>query len=149
MLRASDSDRDRVADRLRNAAAEGRLLTEELEERLGVVFSARTYGELDAVVDDLPAPRDARRHTTPLWVKASFALAVVVALVAVLAVVALVFIGLAGAWLLWLVAAWAIFGRGRGGARASSHRGHSRPAPHPSHRLHSKRGVPGGGSAWL
>jgi hypothetical protein len=147
ILRASDSDRDRVADRLRHAAAEGRLLTEELEERLGVAFSARTYGELDAVVADLPAPRDDRRHTTPLWVKATFVLAVAMALIAVLAVVALIFIGLAGAWLLWLFAAWAIFGRG--GARGSSPRGHSRPAPHPSHRLHSRHGVPGGGSAWL
>jgi hypothetical protein len=147
MLRASDGDRDRVADRLRNAAAEGRLLTEELEERLGVAFSARTYGELDAVVADLPAARDNRRHKTPLWVKATLALAILMAMMAVLAVVALVFIGLAGAWLLWVVAAWAFLGRG--GARASGHRGHSRPAPHPSHRLHSRRGVPGGGSAWL
>jgi hypothetical protein len=147
MLRASDSDRDRVVDRLRHAAAEGRLLTEELEERLGVAFSARTYGELDEVVSDLPTPRDDRRHKTPRWVKATLALAILMAVIAVLAVFALVFIGLAGAWLLWLFAAWAIFGRG--GARGSSPRGHSRPAPHPSHRLHSRRGVPGGGSAWL
>ncbi len=54
-LRASDSDRERVAERLRLAAAEGRLLAEELEERLGAALTARTYGELDAVVADLPA----------------------------------------------------------------------------------------------
>jgi hypothetical protein len=147
MLRASDSDRDRVADRLRHAAAEGRILTEELEERLGLVFASRTYGELDAVVSDLPAPRDDRRHKTPLWVKATFALAVAMALIAVLAVVALVFIGLAGAWLLWLFVAWAIFGRG--GGRRSSHRGHSRHRPGPHHRVNSRSGVPRGGSAWL
>jgi hypothetical protein len=53
-LRASDADREQVAERLRQATAEGRLSALELEERLGAVFSARTYGELDAVVADLP-----------------------------------------------------------------------------------------------
>lgn len=56
-LRASDADRDYVAERLRNAAAEGRLSAEELEHRLGAALSARTYGELDAVVADLPRDR--------------------------------------------------------------------------------------------
>jgi hypothetical protein len=149
MLRAADSDREHAADRLRHAAAEGRLHLEELEERLGVVFAARTYGELDAVVADLPTARDTRRHKAPLWVKATLALAIVMAMIAVLAVFALVVIGLAGAWLMWVVVAWAVFGRGPGGARASSHRRHSRSAPHPSHRLGSTRGVSGGGSAWL
>ena len=53
-LRASDADRDFVAERLRNAAGEGRIRADELEHRLGVALSARTYGELDAVVADLP-----------------------------------------------------------------------------------------------
>ena len=53
-LRASDADREYVAEQLRNAAGEGRLLAEELEHRLGAALSARTYGELDAVVADLP-----------------------------------------------------------------------------------------------
>jgi DUF1707 SHOCT-like domain len=111
VLRASDEDRERVADRLRHAAGEGRLLTEELEERLGAVFSSRTYGELDAVVHDLPAPRDAHRHKAPLWVKATIAVAILVTMIAVLAIVALVVIGLAGAWLLWVLFAWMFFGR--------------------------------------
>jgi Domain of unknown function (DUF1707)/Domain of unknown function (DUF4190) len=55
IVRASDADRERVADRLRQAATEGRLTAEELEERLHHAFSARTYGELDSVVADLPA----------------------------------------------------------------------------------------------
>jgi hypothetical protein len=54
-LRASDSDREDVAERLRAATAEGRLLVGELEQRLERVFHARTYGELDALVVDLPA----------------------------------------------------------------------------------------------
>src|SRR2546421_7384604 len=101
-LRASDEDRERIAERLRHAAGEGRLLTEELEERLGAVFSARTYGELDTVVSDLPAPRNDRRPKTPLWVKATLALAILMAVIAVLALVAFIVIGIAGAWLLWV-----------------------------------------------
>src|SRR5207302_1067239 len=146
-MRASDADRERAADRLRNATAEGRLLAEELEERLGTVFSARTYGELDAVVSDLPAPRDERRSKTPLWVKATLALAIVMAVIAVLAVVALVVIGLAGAWLLWVFVAWACFGRG--GGRRSRLGGHSRHRIGSTHRMSSRSGVPRGGSAWL
>ena len=56
-LRASDGDREQIAERLRKAAAEGRLLSEELEQRIGAAFAARTYGELDALVDDLPDDR--------------------------------------------------------------------------------------------
>jgi len=144
-LRASDEDRDRVADRLRHAAGEGRLLTEELEERLGAVFSSRTYGELDAVVFDLPAPRDEGRRKTPLWVKATLALAILVAMIAVLALVALIVVGLAGAWLLWVFFAWFLFGRGRG----PRHLGHSRRRPHPLGYGSPRARAPRGGSASL
>ena len=54
-LRASHEDRDRVIDLLRVAAGDGRLTTEELDERVGIAFSARTYGELAALTRDLPA----------------------------------------------------------------------------------------------
>ena len=53
-LRAADSDRDAVTDRLRKAAAEGRLEPEELEDRVHTALRARTYGELDLVLADLP-----------------------------------------------------------------------------------------------
>ena len=56
-LRACDADRDQIAERLRKAAWEGRLLAEELEQRLDAAFSARTYGELDQLVADLPEKR--------------------------------------------------------------------------------------------
>src|SRR5205085_3062419 len=55
VLRASDADREQIAERLRRAATEGRLHDDELEERLGAAFSARTYGELDTLVADLPS----------------------------------------------------------------------------------------------
>lgn len=56
-LRIADADRDRTVERLRAAAAEGRLDPDELEERLSRALAARTQGELDAVLGDLPEPR--------------------------------------------------------------------------------------------
>nr|WP_240003615.1 DUF1707 domain-containing protein [Streptomyces cinnamoneus] len=56
-LRASDADRDGVADILREALAEGRLTAEEHSERIGAVYRARTVGELAPLVRDLPAGR--------------------------------------------------------------------------------------------
>jgi hypothetical protein len=53
-LRASDADRDRVADILREALAEGRLTADEHAERVEGVYSAKTVGELDPLVRDLP-----------------------------------------------------------------------------------------------
>jgi Domain of unknown function (DUF1707) len=54
-LRASYADRDRVAEQLRIAAGDGRLSAEELDERLGLALTARTYAELTALTRDLPA----------------------------------------------------------------------------------------------
>ncbi|BAC72895.1 hypothetical protein AQJ43_25390 [Streptomyces avermitilis] len=54
-LRASDADRERVAEQLRDAVAEGRLDMEEFEERLEATYKARTYGELTPITRDLPA----------------------------------------------------------------------------------------------
>jgi hypothetical protein len=56
-LRCSDADRERVADTLRDAAAEGRLTLSELEERLDATFRARTYGDLEPITSDLPPGR--------------------------------------------------------------------------------------------
>ncbi|MFH0518830.1 DUF1707 domain-containing protein [Streptomyces sp. M41] len=53
-LRASDADRERVAEVLRDALAEGRLDMEEFEERLDATYQARTYGELAPITRDLP-----------------------------------------------------------------------------------------------
>ncbi|MGX1030272.1 hypothetical protein RKD37_005667 [Streptomyces ambofaciens] len=53
-LRASDADRERVAEVLRDALAEGRLDMSEFEERLDATYRARTYGELAPITRDLP-----------------------------------------------------------------------------------------------
>jgi hypothetical protein len=60
-MRAADVDRERIAERLRDAAAEGRLRPDELEIRLETALSASTLGELERAVADLPAPPPARR----------------------------------------------------------------------------------------
>jgi hypothetical protein len=56
-IRAADSDRERVLDALRDAAAEGRLDPEEHERRADAALNAGTYGELDALTRDLPRRR--------------------------------------------------------------------------------------------
>jgi hypothetical protein len=55
-MRASDADRERVADLLRDAYAEGRLSPIEHEERLSAAYQAATYGDLVPVLHDLPVP---------------------------------------------------------------------------------------------
>ncbi|MFJ8086318.1 DUF1707 domain-containing protein [Streptomyces sp. NPDC096205] len=55
-LRASDADREQVAEILRDALAEGRLDMAEFEERLEATYQARTYGELTPITRDLPGP---------------------------------------------------------------------------------------------
>jgi hypothetical protein len=54
-LRASDAERDRIADILHDALAEGRLTTDEHAERVEGVLRAKTVGELDVFIRDLPA----------------------------------------------------------------------------------------------
>jgi uncharacterized protein DUF1707 len=54
-LRASHDDRDRVVEVLRVSAGDGRLTAEELDQRLELALTARTYGELAKLISDLPA----------------------------------------------------------------------------------------------
>jgi hypothetical protein len=105
-MRASDSDREQVAERLRDAAAEGRLLAEEFEHRLGAALSARTYGELDAVVVDLPRDRvivKARRRT-PVRLRPATVLALVILFPVALAIAATVVVAVAALLTVWAVA---------------------------------------------
>jgi hypothetical protein len=64
-LRASDADRDRIADILREALAEGRLDSAEHSERLDRVYAAKTMGELEPLVRDLPVGRGATAAPAP------------------------------------------------------------------------------------
>ena len=100
-LLASDSERDAAAERLRRAAGEGRLAPEELEQRLGVALGARTRGELDGVVADLPAPRRRRRSTRrpdlPAYLAVSLLLVTIWALT-----------GMGYFWPVWPIAGWGL-----------------------------------------
>ncbi|HET6501809.1 MAG TPA: DUF1707 domain-containing protein [Amycolatopsis sp.] len=53
-MRASNADRERVAQILHNALSEGRITVTELEERLSTVYAAKTLAELEPPVADLP-----------------------------------------------------------------------------------------------
>ncbi len=56
-VRASDRDRNKVADELRAHCADGRITVEELEGRVERAMTAGTIHELASVVYDLPAQR--------------------------------------------------------------------------------------------
>jgi hypothetical protein len=53
-LRAADADREQVADQLRTSHAEGRIDLSEFQQRLDRCYQAKTFGELGALVSDLP-----------------------------------------------------------------------------------------------
>ena len=116
-LRASDADRDAVTDTLREAAGEGRLEPDELEQRVGAALRARTYGELARLVADLPGGAELpwRRPTRSLGRSALVApgllvattLAVVAVMLVVLVVLAIV--ALAAAWWVACILFWVLF----------------------------------------
>jgi hypothetical protein len=69
-LRAADADREATGERLRRHHAEGRLDSEELQERIDRCYDAKTVGELDQLLTDLPPEPIAggRGHLPPLRV---------------------------------------------------------------------------------
>ena len=97
---ASDAERERVADALREHAGAGRLDADELEQRLGLAFEARTRGDLAPLVADLPTaqprrPRE-RRSVPPV-------LAIAVLLLAIWALT-----GAGYFWPAWILGGWGI-----------------------------------------
>jgi hypothetical protein len=60
--RFTEADRDKIAGRLRDAFADGRLDQPEFSSRLDRLYEATTYGELEPLVGDLPP---VRTHSTP------------------------------------------------------------------------------------
>ena len=72
VLRASDAEREQTVERLRDASADGRLTLEEFVERMSAAYDARTHGELEQLVRDLPGqagaqPTSRRRPTRILF----------------------------------------------------------------------------------
>lgn len=124
-LKASDADREHIAEQLRLAAAEGRLFADELEERLGAALTARTYGELDALVADLPPSSVVSRPARQSLARRPTAV-LVVAIPLALLLIGLVASALGGhghpyhhgggaslMWLVWLVIGWRVVMRRR------------------------------------
>ncbi|HEY0474787.1 MAG TPA: DUF1707 domain-containing protein [Kribbella sp.] len=66
--RFTDADRDKIAGRLRDAFADGRLDQPEFSSRLDQLYAVQTYGELEPLVRDLPA---VRTYETPANVRSA------------------------------------------------------------------------------
>ena len=90
-LRAADADREQTAERLRSSHNEGRLDTPELQQRLERCYEAKTLGELDELVADLPRERRpdepfSPRHLRPWRWRLVPLVPILIALVAVCAI---------------------------------------------------------------
>jgi hypothetical protein len=136
-------DRELVAEQLRDAATEGRLSTGELEDRLEVALSARTYGQLHSAMSDLPAVREGG-SPIPLWARASLAVAGAVGVVAAAAMAAMLFALVACLSAAWMVVSRAMSGRGGRGPGGSLPRGDGAGLPRVG-----RAGLPRGGRAFL
>jgi len=140
-LRASDADREQIVDRLRNAAAEGRIAAHELEHRVGTALSARTYRELDATVADLPALRSQPRFAAISSLRAHPILlvaAIPIVLVAVVLVAAITIASLAIGATLFMLGRRRMMYFGAGGCAFRHGLPHGR----------SRRSVPGRWEHW-
>lgn len=112
--RAADGDREAVAERLRAAVGEGRLDLDEFDDRVGRAYRARTYGELDPLVADLPRPPTAGQPaTTPVahpvggWLRDLWRpWAVTVSICLAVWLITLVSAGAIYFWPAWVAAPW-------------------------------------------
>lgn len=123
LLRASDAERSATAELLRRHHAEGRLDTEEFEERVERCYAAKTRGELDALTTDLPPQRQrARRLRQPSRAPRPLAFFVAIAVLVAVSVAT----DADMLWLVWPLAFFTFcrFRRGHGWSRME----HSRAA---------------------
>ena len=102
---ASDAERERVTERLRDAAVEGRLTLAESDERQAAAYAARTRSELTPLVADLPGTRRPSRPRrgpmTPRARRIFTVHAAVTAVVVVLLVTAWAFSAAPFFWPVW------------------------------------------------
>lgn len=144
-IRASDTERERASDALREHCAAGRLTPEELEQRTDAVYAAKTIGELRALLTDLPplaavAPRpghDARRERAKRRIlqRAGFWTVICIAMVVIWAAS-----GLGYFWPIWVMlgggiavgtSAWAELGPGAADRRRLGQGSSRPPRPQP------------------
>jgi len=83
-LRAADSDRESVADILREHHLAGRLDDDELQDRIERCYTAKTYADLDGVIADLPheEPTMTGGRGPRLWPRFAFVPLLLIAVVA-------------------------------------------------------------------
>lgn len=111
--RAADADREKVAERLRQALEEGRLDLDEFDDRLGRAYAAKTYGELDRLMTDLPTPVPPKpRHpaTVRRWLIAQWRpwVNVVSICVAIWVLSAILSGGMHYFWPFWVAVPWGV-----------------------------------------
>jgi len=115
-LRVSDAERDEVATLLRDAAAEGRLTPDELDERVEKALSARTGADLDPLLADLP-----RKRALPAPPRGQTLRNLSLAAGAVLLIAAMVIAaGVGHIWAVWILG-FAVFRVARGGRTRGAH----------------------------
>jgi hypothetical protein len=102
-VRASDAERERVAEALRSHAVAGRLDATELEDRLGLAYGARTRGDLAPLLADLPVPAPPRPRAPRQLPQFAPLLAIAILLVAIWA-----FTGAGYFWPVWPIGAMAL-----------------------------------------
>jgi hypothetical protein len=108
-LRTSDAERERAAETLRRHHAEGRLTTDELEERTERAYASTTVGDLEQLFSDLPrlpegrGESERRRRRPTAW-PPGLAVAIVVTLVAIAAVTSAHVL-----WLAWPLVFFVVF----------------------------------------
>ncbi|MDP9815880.1 hypothetical protein J3R04_001850 [Spirilliplanes yamanashiensis] len=119
-MRAGDADRQQVADRLRLALDEGRLDLHEYDERLQRAYAAKTYGDLDGLLDDLPAATpalavpqpaaDPYHHATRRWLWNTWEeyLGVVGLVIGIWAVISVAAQELVYFWPIWVAGPWGV-----------------------------------------
>jgi hypothetical protein len=116
-MRAADADRQAVADKLKVALDEGRLDLHEYDERLQQAYAAKTYGDLEALLTDLPVPavlpperQRVADHVTRRWLVQLWSgyLSVVSITVGVWLVSAIASAELIYFWPVWVAGPWGL-----------------------------------------
>jgi Flp pilus assembly protein TadB len=146
-LRASDADREQIVSRLHAAATEGRIAADELEQRVSAALTARTYGELDATVADLPSQlgqrprRQSGRRSSAHWVLSAVRANPLLLLFAipVLAVTAAMLLTIMIVWAVLMVLVMVLGGRPRAPRGPWVYTRQRRPCGPPRHRANPSR----------
>ena len=105
-LRASDAERESAVGALREHGAAGRLDVEELEQRVGAAYAARTHGELGQLLRDLPAAAPRRAPARAGHARRRPAAGPPSSRVNVLLVAIWAFTGAGYFWPAWVIAWW-------------------------------------------